>query len=220
VLRLFQRICEAVGFAHARGVVHRDLKPENVMVGEFGEALVMDWGIAKELGATSSAAPVPAAADAVADTLPLLGGTAAGTVIGTPAYMPPEQARGEPVDARSDVYGLGAILYALLARRPPHATLAAAMESAPPPLRAIDPEIARPLESICSRAMAKDPAARYPSALELAADVGAYLDAEPVKAHRENPLEIAMRFASKHRVLLSLLGVYLLVRVLLVVLSR
>lgn len=96
-LRMFRRSCEAMAFAHAHEVLHRDLKPENVMVGAFGEALVMDWGLARSV---SEASP-------------------AGLVMGTPAYMAPEQARGENVTSSADVYGLGAILYALLSGRAP-----------------------------------------------------------------------------------------------------
>jgi eukaryotic-like serine/threonine-protein kinase len=159
VLHLFLRICEAVAFAHSRGAVHRDLKPQNVMVGEFGEALVMDWG-------------------------------APGTALGTAGFMPPEQARGEPVDARADVHALGAMLSVAL-RAPP-----------------------KPLVSICRKATAELPKDRYSSALELAEDVRAFLEAMPVRAHRESTIERMARFASKHRVVLSLLGAYLLVRIL------
>jgi serine/threonine protein kinase len=183
LLRLFQRICEAVAFAHEHDVLHRDLKPENVMVGPFGEALVIDWGIAAELvaGATRDAE---------------------GSVIGTRGYMSPEQARGElgSLDSRADVYSLGAILGMLLSRHG-HA-------------------VPRPLASIVAKATASERTHRYSSALEVADDVGRFLDAEPVRAHRESVAERAARFASRHRVVLSLLGAYLALRVLLLVLAR
>jgi serine/threonine protein kinase len=253
MLRLFQRICEAVAYAHAHGVIHRDLKPENIMVGPFGEALVMDWGIAKQLGeAAASARSEPAVGPEVGgadttldpqyddtqyddtqyddtqydDTVTAIeAATAEGTVMGTPAFMAPEQARGEidALDQRSDVYALGAILYTLLASRPPFAGDSArevvrqVIDGEPEPLLAVDPGIARPLASICARAMAKRPADRYSTALELADDIGRYLDRLPTRAHRETLFELAARFASRHRVLLTLLGVYLLVRVALAV---
>jgi serine/threonine protein kinase len=172
-LRLFQRICEAVAFAHANGVLHRDLKPQNVMVGAFGEALVMDWGLAKLLSEAD----------------------AAGTVLGTPGFMAPEQARGEPVGEAADVYGLGAVLRALL------------VENVPPPLAAV-----------CAKATAEAPAQRYASAQELCDDVGRWLDLEPVLARRESAFEKTARFISKNRVVLSLLAAYVLVRLALLLL--
>jgi serine/threonine-protein kinase len=210
-LRLFQRLCEAVAFAHAAGVIHRDLKPENVMVGAFGEALVMDFGIAKVLSRPASAV---AGGDACAQTTPARlesGATAAGTVMGTRGYMAPEQASGDVdrVDARADVYALGAVLSFLLARRPP-----------PEARWVLDTEVPKPLSSICAKATAEDPAARYATAMELADDVGHWLDGEPVRAHRENPLERLARFASNNRVVLALLGAYLALRVLLILLAR
>ncbi|MDP1824242.1 MAG: serine/threonine-protein kinase [Archangium sp.] len=199
-LRLFRRICEAVAFAHAHEVLHRDLKPENVMVGEFGEALVMDWGLARLL----SAPP-----ESTLNVTVTLGATLAGAVVGTPAYMAPEQARGDhsALSARTDVYGLGAILYALLEGRPPGPT--------PPPL---DGALPPAVISICEKAMAAAPADRYPSATELGDDVGRFLEQEPVRAHPETLLERVGRFASRNSIVLSLVGVYLLVRLLLLLL--
>src|SRR5262249_53270124 len=127
-------VCEAVAYAHDEGVIHRDLKPANVLVGSFGETLVIDWGLAKELrGDPAEAAPTAAPAGDM---------TLAGRVLGTPSYMPPEQARGEAVDERADVYALGAMHYHLLAGEPPHreprpaAALAPALARPPPPPRA------------------------------------------------------------------------------------
>jgi tetratricopeptide (TPR) repeat protein len=118
LLRAFVQVCQAVGFAHSRGVVHRDLKPANVMVGAFGEVQVMDWGLAKELAEPDAADDPRVAEDGGFDdsTDP---GTRAGAVMGTPGYMAPEQARGEPTDPRADVFSLGGILCALLTGHPP-----------------------------------------------------------------------------------------------------
>jgi serine/threonine protein kinase len=160
-LRLFERICEAIAFAHARGILHRDLKPQNVMVGEFGEALVMDW--------------------------------ATGAVTGTPGYMAPEQARGDgAADVRTDVYGLGAVLAALLRGAAP-----------------------KPVAAICAKAMSETPQARYATALDLARDVRRFLEGEAVQAYPESLLERVARFAARNRVVLSLLAAYVLLRLLL-----
>jgi serine/threonine protein kinase len=133
LLAVFETACQAVGYAHAHRVIHRDLKPANVMVGAFGEVQVMDWGLAKVLGAETPA--YPSSADALGDEstrawtqvspTPEAGShTQAGSMVGTPAFMPPEQAVGaiNKVDARSDVFGLGAILAVILTGKPPFAT--------------------------------------------------------------------------------------------------
>lgn len=194
-LRLFLRVCEPVAFAHARGVVHRDLKPSNVMVGPFGEVLVLDWGIARVLEEETSggrSARPGAAADEPRKPLDAAPGTAAGTVLGTPGYMAPEQARGDAgVDARADVYALGVLLRGL---------------AGPEALRA------RRLAAIVARATAERPAERYDGVPALAADVARFLDGEPVAAYRERPWERAARFVFRHRVALLLLLAYLAAR--------
>ena len=158
--------CEAVAFAHANRVIHRDLTPSNIMVGEYGETVVIDWGLAKDLAdetATDEAGDGgPYRADSrVADDL-----TVDGAVIGTASYMPPEQAAGERVDARADVYALGAILYHVLVGQAPYRgrneAVLAAVKAGPPPR--ISVEGPRDLVSIVEKAMARDPADRYPSA--------------------------------------------------------
>jgi serine/threonine-protein kinase len=202
-LRTFERICETVAFAHAHGVIHRDLKPENVMVGPFGEVLVIDWGVARLRGGAPEAPGGGAAAP---------GGTAHGTVLGTPGYMAPEQARGETaaVDERADIYALGAILYHLLTDRPPPA------DGVPGAPRRQNPSVPRPLDSICRKAQAAAPDDRYPSVGALARDVSAFLSARPVAAHRETPWEWALRQAGRYRTPLLLVAVYLAVRTLLI----
>ena len=183
-LRIFERICDAVAFAHAQGVVHRDLKPENVMVGPFGEVLVLDWGVAKRLD-------VPGAPERE------------GTVLGTPGYMPPEQARGEMdrIDERADVYALGALLQFLME---------------PGGARGFP----RALDAICARARAPRPEDRYSSVRDLAAEVERFLSALPVHAYPEGPVERARRLAAKYRTPLLLVAAYLLMRVLLAYAAR
>jgi serine/threonine protein kinase len=206
LLRVFVQVCDAVAFAHAAGVIHRDLKPQNVMLGAFGEVLVLDWGVAKQRG---DRVEVPASQSVA----PVSGSTASGAVLGTPGYMAPEQLSGRSamVDERADVYGLGGILCFLLTREHPPTTLPSSERwlSLPAPLRAI-----------CERARAVDPAARYASASGLAADVASFLDARPVTAHREGPLERVRRVAARHRTALLLILAYLAMRVALFVAGR
>ncbi len=196
LLRLFLRICETVGFAHAQGIVHRDLKPSNVMVGSFGEVLVLDWGIARVTRDPETDARAGSPAEAQAEAPRRDTDTAPGTVLGTPGFMAPEQAQGwhHLVDARTDVYALGAILRALVQPEPAGG------------------QVPRALVSIWSRAMAAEPERRYESAAALAADVARYLDGEPVQAHRESPAERAGRFFRKYQTAIVLVLTYLLIR--------
>lgn len=234
LLRIFQKVCEAVAFAHAHRVIHRDLKPENIMVGSFGEVLVMDWGVAKVLtgGRAEMGASLPEQGDVsfeeidLADTLPLFdpphGETGGGTIIGTPAYMPPEQAKGrtELLDERSDVYALGAILYFLLTGRPPsdaaNGTAASATISVGQPARPrhIRSKIPKAIEAVCLKAMSERQEDRYPGAEKMAKDVLNFLDGSPVSAYRENFVETAGRWLGKNRFLVLLILAYLLMRVL------
>lgn len=191
-LRIFTRICDAVAFANSQGVIHRDLTPNNVMLGAFGEVLVLDWGVARVRHA--------AMVESVSAGAGEVGTPRDGAVVGTPGYMAPEQAAGAgEADERSDVYALGCILRDLING---------------------SGEMVRPLASVVARATAAQPAARYPDAGALSADITAWLDGLPVSAHRENLMERVGRLANRHRVALSLVGVYLLVRFLMLVFLR
>ncbi len=204
-LRLFEKICEPVAFAHSRGVLHRDLKPPNVMVGPFGEVLVMDWGVAKIFGGAigaqaASAQPAnAAAAPPASDSKSGAGDTAHGSVLGTPGFMAPEQARGEvaQLDSRADIYSLGAILKFLAAP--------AAGEKTP-----------RRLAAIITKAMAQDPQSRYASAQELASDIAGYLDGLPIIAYPEGFFGRAGRLIARNRAAVVLVLAYLVMRIVLI----
>ncbi|MCK6517890.1 serine/threonine-protein kinase [Myxococcota bacterium] len=188
LVRHFIDACDAMAYAHSAGVIHRDLKPSNVMVGEFGETQVVDWGLALPTGPGAGAS-----APGVAPP-PSRG------VLGTPAYMSPEQARGEPADARSDVWGLGAILYELLSGSPPYAgqdsstLLDQVRAGAPPPLRLAHPELPPELCAIAERAMMHSPDRRYPSARALAEDVARWFEGRRVEAYDYSPKDLLLRF--------------------------
>lgn len=211
LLRAFGRICEAVASAHANGVLHRDLKPENVMVGPFGEVLVMDWGAAKILGPGDGEPESERHAGAGAGAAPV--GTEHGTVIGTPGYMAPEQARGEigSLGPASDVYALGAILYFLLVRRHPPARALAGRDDALAPRR-LDPKIPRALAAIVLRAMAPTPAGRYATPEALAADVSLFTERLPVSAYPEGLFLKAVRLAGKYQTAIWLVLAYVVMR--------
>jgi len=215
-LRVFQRICEAVAFAHAHGVVHRDLKPQNVMVGPFGEVLVMDWGVAKLVGGA-----VEAPATSAAATPELAAETAHGAVLGTPGYMAPEQARGEvDLDGRADIYALGAVLrFVVTGRGPDDATTAGpAPEGVAPGVESSS--MPRALAAICAKATRSDREERYGSVEELARDVARYIDGLAVSVYREGLLERFVRLILRHRIWVILLATYLAVRILIFFLPR
>ncbi|MBI4618491.1 MAG: tetratricopeptide repeat protein [Planctomycetes bacterium] len=218
LLRVFVKVCDAVAFAASRGVVHRDLKPANVMVGEFGEVLVMDWGLAKvsgqwsvvsgqEKGKEEEATGGAVTTDRAEKRLDQ---TASQALMGTPAYMAPEQASGGEVDERTDVYALGGILYEILAGTPPHwhPDARGMMEILPeilgrpvqpPRERAPERTVPRDLEAAALKALERDPAQRYASAKELGAEIEAYLDGRMLQAARYGPLAAAWMWAKRHK---------------------
>jgi eukaryotic-like serine/threonine-protein kinase len=218
-LRVFQRICDAVAFAHARGILHRDLKPENIMIGPFGEVLVMDWGIAKILRQPEDSTTVSGGTAAAAVARPTVK-TGHGTILGTPGYMAPEQARGEVehLDERADIYSLGAILQCLLACSSPgveeHLT-GAKNQPLPQPLIApasAVPYVPRALTAIAQKAMTADAAGRYASAAQLGEEVARFLDGLPVSAYPENVFQKMARWASRYRLAIVLVLTYLVLR--------
>ncbi len=226
LLNVLVNVCNALAYAHSRGVIHRDLKPANIMIGDFGEVYVMDWGLAKVLGTkdTQPEGPAPAAEASAAS-----GGTPKqvvsarqasgdltqdGVVMGTAAYMPPEQATGrvEALDRRSDVYSLGAILYAILTLQPPVDThgdyvsillRVAEGEVRPPEERAserrrrglIPPE----LSAIAMKALATEPAARYQTALALRRDLELFLEGRSVSAKQDSAWEMFRKLVKRNK---------------------
>ncbi len=203
LLQRFSSVCETMAYAHDQGVVHRDLKPSNIMLGRYGETLVLDWGLAKRYrgdpinSETDDEPPSPSPSP---DDM-----TATGTVMGTPQYMSPEQAAGRPAGPASDLYSLGVILYAILTGKSPYHESPAAdplkpmREAALVPPRERDASISRPLEAICLKATTARPEDRYGSSRALAEDLARWLADERVSAYRDGLSDRLARWTRRHR---------------------
>ncbi len=203
LLRRFLDICNAIDYAHSRGVLHRDIKPANIILGKHGETLVVDWGLAKAVGRADPSAGEQAIAPSSSgssETLP-------GSTLGTPAYMSPEQACGDldRLGPRSDVYSLGATLYCLLTGKPPFEgddvgeILRKAQRGDFVRPRQLEPSLDAALEAVCLKAMANQPGDRYPSCRALADDVERWMADEPVSAWAEPWTRKLLRWLTRHR---------------------
>jgi len=212
LLRRFTDVCNTIGYAHSRGILHRDIKPANVMLGGFGETLVVDWGLAKEM--VDDAVPMAKPAEGeTAEHEPLgdfeetrEGFTMYGQTMGTPAYMSPEQAAGkwDVTGVASDVYSLGAMLYAMLCGTPPYSgpsfeVITRVQKGDYKPVRLVKSSVSATLDAIVRKAMAFAITDRYANALALAADVERWLADEPVSCFREPFVVRASRWAKRHR---------------------
>jgi tetratricopeptide (TPR) repeat protein/tRNA A-37 threonylcarbamoyl transferase component Bud32 len=206
LLSHFLATCKAVAYAHSRGILHRDLKPQNIMLGKYGETLVVDWGLAKTFSRTEADRAQGEESLTPASQADM-GSTQLGAALGTPAYMSPEQATGQWDNLRpsSDIFSLGATLYALLTRQAPYRgdspreVLEQARTGVFPLPRHINREVPRALEAICLKAMARDPNRRYGTAMELAADIERWLADQPVGAWREPLMAWLLRWSWRHR---------------------
>ncbi|MCA8914295.1 MAG: protein kinase [Planctomycetes bacterium] len=225
LLDSFVDVCQAIAYAHSKGVIHRDLKPENIMLGEYGETQVLDWGLARLKGQEDKALKdLQKGSLALSKSLIQSDSQALtldGSIVGTPAYMPPEQARGEleQVDEKSDVYALGAVLYQILTGHPPYegpmAALIVQQVLSGPPLRVTVREKSVPpeLEALVEKAMAREKKDRISSALELASEVKAFRDGRTLGSYQYSFGEMVSRYVRQHRtaVGLGVLGFLVLV---------
>ena len=219
LLGRFLDVCNAIQYAHSRGVLHRDLKPSNIMMGKYGETLVMDWGLAKVVGRPTDRI-VGSVDDATLRPVNASTGTATmeGSALGTPYYMSPEQAAGnlEDLGPATDVYSLGATLYHLLAGRPAFTekdldkVLELVRQGDFPPPCEVNSRVPRGLQCICLKAMALRTEDRYKSPIALAEDIEHWLADEPISIHRDSNLEKLGRWMRRHKTLVRIGGISLL----------
>ncbi len=199
-------VADALAYAHSQCIVHRDLKPANVLMGAFGETVVIDWGLAREL--TTPDIDSDPGGRVVGEP----GLTSSGDVIGTPAYMAPEQADGRPVDQRADVYALGATLYHLLVGQTP-------TTRPPTPLDRVEPRVPRDLLAIVKKALSWDPEGRYPSAKELADDLRRFTTGQLVGVHHYSVWQLLRRWMRRNRLSVAIAAAALVVLAVVVVLG-
>lgn len=220
-LKHFVDVCQAIAYAHSRGVIHRDIKPQNIMLGRFGETIVLDWGMAKIIGRRDPSTASPT--DKVrqhpeADPFK----TMAGTPVGTPAYMSPEQAIGDiaEIDERSDIWALGAVLYQILTGEAPYAassglkSLGLARMETVAPVREKEPAAPATLTAIAEKALRRDKGDRYSSAKELADEVAAYMAGKRIDAAELSSRDLFKRFATRNKWLVRTTAAVLLISLL------
>lgn len=209
----FRDLCLTVAYVHSRGVIHRDIKPDNIIIGEFGETILLDWGIAKVHGLSDEPSSRllrdQEKLQAVAN-----GETVEGDILGTPAYMPPEQACGriDEVDEQSDLYSLGAVLYEILSGRPPYTgnvwkVLSLVQKGQPRPLEQVDPKIPRDLAAVARKALCPEKEGRYPDARSLAREVEDFMSGRKVGVYDYSAVELVRLFIRHHKALAIALAI-------------
>ena len=213
----FRDICNAIAYSHSRGVIHRDLKPENIMIGEFGETVVLDWGLAKIRGEEDES---ESTLQNELNVLKIenLGDTTRGKAIGTPAYMPPEQARGdvEQIDERSDIYSLGAVLYEILTGHPPFKgrnikeTLEMVQKNTPVDITILEKDAPPDLCAVVSKTLTRDKNDRYETALEVAWEIENFMSGGRIRAYEYSSWELFKRFTKKNKSLSALLLIFII----------
>ncbi len=218
LLDAFVAMCNAIAFAHSRGVIHRDIKPENVMLGDFGETMLLDWGLARVKNQKDFAVKNRPKERNISDSLRESADaskTQDGYIIGTPAYMPPEQGRGdqEEVDEMSDIYSLGSVLYEILAGTPPYEgptaglVLQAMLTSPPAPIQGKNRFAPRELVAVCEKAMARDKKDRFRSAMEFSLQVQAFREGRSLSVYQYSARELLARYVKRHKATVAVIAI-------------